>query len=625
MNKLYRRGTASLSTSLPDTTNLQTVDPRSWNMNDVGAYLHLIDLAEYKQNFKDNRIAGPDLLELTTDDLIRLGMTRIGHRKQLQRKILALKEESTGAFRATHVESVDASDSTSNSETSSEVSDSSGSASRSSSSRGDHAPPEEHVIRFKTVYEDRSKLLSLQRPTFDRLNKELRRKWNVKRFSLYYMDAEGDLIDIASDDDLEEVLAEAGTSSSVKIIIKPKHRRNHITTSEKDLLESQLVSPSWPLPSCFFHGTTQSNPSNRSGPRLNLISGTKTKPSQTTQPTSTPLTPQDPVLIFSKRGRLLFRNTAAAALPGNVFHLLPQLDIEAYCKTGDSPFVGKRSSMEVRLMSGAETRAVSVTETKTKTRHTFTAIIYPAKPATDVWSATYSRVTDGVLVTDSHGLIVSANAAALTTFGRPEIVGQNVKVLMQEEDALKHDGYIRNYRRSGIARVIGTGRTVVGVDAAGKLVPMHLTLIDQKLSKDERYFIGLMKVLDVDALPARTLLQAERETIEALAGAAVIIDETGTIVGINAKTEQFFGYRYIELINRNVSVLMPPDVGAKHSAYIKTYLETRKTKIIGRGRDVIARHKNGSDFPVGVYVTEKTDGEKILFTGLFSRKVSPAS
>jgi PAS domain S-box-containing protein len=196
---------------------------------------------------------------------------------------------------------------------------------------------------------------------------------------------------------------------------------------------------------------------------------------------------------------------------------------------------------------------------------------------------------------------------------------------MQEEDALKHDGYIRNYRRSGIARVIGTGRTVVGVDAAGKLVPMHLTLIDQKLSKDERYFIGLMKVLDVDALPARTLLQAERETIEALAGAAVIIDETGTIVGINAKTEQFFGYRYIELINRNVSVLMPPDVGAKHSAYIKTYLETRKTKIIGRGRDVIARHKNGSDFPVGVYVTEKTDGEKILFTGLFSRKVSPAS
>jgi PAS domain S-box-containing protein len=542
-------------------------------MNDVGAYLHLIDLAEYKQNFKDNRIAGPDLLELTTDDLIRLGMTRIGHRKQLQRKILALKEESTGAFRATHVESVDASDSTSNSETSSEVSDSSGSASRSSSSRGDHAPPEEHVIRFKTVYEDRSKLLSLQRPTFDRLNKELRRKWNVKRFSLYYMDAEGDLIDIASDDDLEEVLAEAGTSSSVKIIIKPKHRRNHITTSEKDLLESQL----------------------------------------------------DPVLIFSKRGRLLFRNTAAAALPGNVFHLLPQLDIEAYCKTGDSPFVGKRSSMEVRLMSGAETRAVSVTETKTKTRHTFTAIIYPAKPATDVWSATYSRVTDGVLVTDSHGLIVYANAAALKTFGRPELVGQNVKVLMQEEDALKHDGYIRNYRRSGIARVIGTGRTVVGVDAAGKLVPMHLTLIDQKLSKDERYFIGLMKVLDVDALPARTLLQAERETIEALAGAAVIIDETGTIVGINAKTEQFFGYRYIELINRNVSVLMPPDVGAKHSAYIKTYLETRKTKIIGRGRDVIARHKNGSDFPVGVYVTEKTDGEKILFTGLFSRKVSPAS
>lgn len=56
----------------------------------MGSYLDLIELGEYKQIFRDNDIKGADLLELTADDLMHLGVSRIGPRKQFQRKVNAV-------------------------------------------------------------------------------------------------------------------------------------------------------------------------------------------------------------------------------------------------------------------------------------------------------------------------------------------------------------------------------------------------------------------------------------------------------------------------------------------------------------------------------------------------------
>lgn len=184
-----------------------------------------------------------------------------------------------------------------------------------------------------------------------------------------------------------------------------------------------------------------------------------------------------------------------------------------------------------------------------------------------------------MIVIEPRGTIQYVNAAITNIFEYKEkdLVGQNVKKLMPPEDAAKHDGYLRNYRRSGVAKVIGTGRTVVGQAADGQLIPIHLTLVEQRHEGDERFFIGLLRVLDLEAGPTRTMLQTERETVEALSAPALIIDSTATIVGLNAKVEQLFGYKYMELINKNINVLMHPDVAAKHDGYVSNYLKTGKS------------------------------------------------
>jgi two-component system sensor kinase FixL len=96
----------------------------------------------------------------------------------------------------------------------------------------------------------------------------------------------------------------------------------------------------------------------------------------------------------------------------------------------------------------------------------------------------------------------------------------------------------------------------------------------------------------------------------------VTIDDRGIIESVNPATERIFGYAADELLGKNVSLLMPAPDRQHHDGYIAKYLDTRRPKIIGIGREVEGRRKDGSHVPVELGVTEMSIAGRRLFTGV---------
>lgn len=95
----------------------------------------------------------------------------------------------------------------------------------------------------------------------------------------------------------------------------------------------------------------------------------------------------------------------------------------------------------------------------------------------------------------------------------------------------------------------------------------------------------------------------------------IVIDERAIVLSFSAAAERMFGYTADEVCGRNVSLLMPSPHREHHDAYIRRYLTTGERRIVGIGRVVAGRRKDGSTFPIELAVGEVSQGGRRLFTG----------
>ncbi|MCG5241715.1 MHYT domain-containing protein [Azospirillum doebereinerae] len=107
-----------------------------------------------------------------------------------------------------------------------------------------------------------------------------------------------------------------------------------------------------------------------------------------------------------------------------------------------------------------------------------------------------------------------------------------------------------------------------------------------------------------------------RAIVDSAVDPIVVIDERGLIESYNRAAERTFGYTADEAVGRNVSMLMPEPYQTAHDGYLSRYHRTGERHIIGVGREVEGRRKDGSTFPLDLSVAEWRAGKRRLFTGI---------
>jgi PAS domain S-box-containing protein len=244
----------------------------------------------------------------------------------------------------------------------------------------------------------------------------------------------------------------------------------------------------------------------------------------------------------------------------------------------------------------------------------------PTSAAEERMRSVIDHVIDGIITINERGVVTTFNPAAERIFGYhgDEVIGQNVKMLMPEPYRGEHDGYISNYLRTGQAKIIGIGREVVGRRKNGAEFPMELAISEFRLGA-ERYFTGIVRDITERKQAEAELRDAAermRSVVNHVVDGIITIDERGNIESYNPAAQKIFGYAREQVLGRNVKMLMPEPYHAEHDGYLENYLSTGRPKIIGIGREVIGKRKNGSVFPMELAVSEFHISQRRYFTGI---------
>lgn len=109
--------------------------------------------------------------------------------------------------------------------------------------------------------------------------------------------------------------------------------------------------------------------------------------------------------------------------------------------------------------------------------------------------------------------------------------------------------------------------------------------------------------------------ERDRAVLDTAVDAFALIDERGTVLKVNAALLEMFGYTEEDLIGQNVRILMNGRDSRLHDGYLARYRETGEARLLGEGREVIARRSDGAHFPVRLSVSETVVSGRRAFAG----------
>ncbi|WP_292529031.1 PAS domain S-box protein [Methylocystis sp.] len=207
---------------------------------------------------------------------------------------------------------------------------------------------------------------------------------------------------------------------------------------------------------------------------------------------------------------------------------------------------------------------------------------------------------EALCVVESSGTLQSMNCAAerLTGYVESELRGRSFfSQLVERSGGDGEPSWPPHARERLSLRIRRKDRTLIEVrceidplaNNGGGAALLKLRPIDEGLSEQE----------------ALDDITEKLETIfGGMADGLVVINEAGDILLFSKGAEKLFGYRAKEALGANVKLLMPPPYREAHDRYLAAYQKTGVKKIIGVGREVVGRRKNGTTFPMYLSIGE---------------------
>ncbi|KAJ3014561.1 UNVERIFIED_CONTAM: hypothetical protein HDU68_000228 [Siphonaria sp. JEL0065] len=118
---------------------------------------------------------------------------------------------------------------------------------------------------------------------------------------------------------------------------------------------------------------------------------------------------------------------------------------------------------------------------------------------------------------------------------------------------------------------------------------------------------------ECEALTERRILSS---VLDSVIDGIIIIDTNAIIRRLNSAVEKIFDYKAEEIVGKNINMLMPHELAKRHDEIISNYLKTGKRNVIGIGRKLLGKRKNGQLFNIHLSVTEVKQEGVHLFTGV---------
>ena len=155
---------------------------------------------------------------------------------------------------------------------------------------------------------------------------------------------------------------------------------------------------------------------------------------------------------------------------------------------------------------------------------------------------------------------------------------------------------------------------VTGVDAEEGVIDGFMAGADDYITKPISTLVLDIRIRSMMRIAA--IQRTSAAVIESVIEGIVQIDRAGRIEGFNTAAERIFGYRFDEVVGKNVNMLMPSPYHENHDEYLSNYVATGEAKIIGSGRKVTGKRKNGESFPMHLGVSEAFTPDGRFFIGL---------